>query len=373
MKKIMLVVVLSTIFCSMSCVDRENNPYLFGGFIILVTAVVVQEVINIQQKINYYKKNNEFLDKQKLHSREVENQRLLKIFENLKKELSVPDNVQLRFVDMKAVSTEKDTSFIWTAYFNSDSNIIYLSRDYYSSIFFIRNPELIGTLVHELEHVRQFAKCSGSYHGKNSWQKEQGADAATAGYFNCWVCLCENAKALGLTERGYFGEDDYNSYIARAKEENKLCIDHKNCNIDFNNKSDFLLKGSWLTSMGVITYYWKKFIGTTPYKNRFTKYGSKFFAANAISFIGICSMHKVAESYRENVAIKNTNTAILQDVIEELKENKEKAEKEYSASIVSKVFPFKLAYKLRNPLTPTNDSRIVTIERELKERSSREL
>lgn len=92
----------------------------------------------------------------------------------------------------------------------------------------IDNPHLIETLAHELEHYRQKNKYAGSYHGDDSVMKETGADAAAAGYVECYQCLRKIASCSQEQQdsSGYFCQDDYLPYLIRAKEEGCLCQMH---------------------------------------------------------------------------------------------------------------------------------------------------
>ncbi len=115
-----------------------------------------------------------------------------------------------------------------------------------------------------------------------------------------------------------------------------------------------------------IAYYWKKIMGSAPYKNRFTKYGSKFIAASILSNLAKFGLYQLEERRADNFAIKHSDASMLQGAIQEFQEVKKTLQKEYSTSTLSKVLPFSIGWKLKDPLHPSLDSRIAKIKTALK-------
>ena len=112
--------------------------------------------------------------------------------------------------------------FTIVGYYQAGRKSIYINHEFYKA-----NKALtIDTLVHELEHYRQFNNYSGSYKGKEPKFLETGADAAAAGFFECIDCLKKvrsNKNSIDLAKKGYFYKNDYQCYVDRLKENPRLC------------------------------------------------------------------------------------------------------------------------------------------------------
>lgn len=127
----------------------------------------------------------------------------------------------------------------------------------------LSKPDLIHTIAHELEHVRQHLQYLGSYHARESSsdvrmkKRETAADAASADYQYCSECLHDVASSYKgfikhephdtehgyfTTEYGYFSSQDYQLYIDRACEDNAMCKAHRSGTHDSHGTSlkDFL-------------------------------------------------------------------------------------------------------------------------------------
>lgn len=108
--------------------------------------------------------------------------------------------------------------------------------------------DLICTIAHELEHMRQYLRYPGSYHLYDDISEirikkaEMGADAAAADYLYCSECLTDLASSIKgfivydphdtehgyfTTEYGYFSPEDYQPYIDRACENDAMCKAHR--------------------------------------------------------------------------------------------------------------------------------------------------
>ncbi|MBP6892552.1 M48 family metalloprotease [Candidatus Babeliales bacterium] len=124
------------------------------------------------------------------------------------------------------------------------------------------------------------------------------------------------------------------------------------------------------TSIGLtfypIAYYWKKTMGSAPYRNRFTKYGSKIIAANILSTLAKFCCYQLEERRADNFAIKHSDASMLQGALEGLQEDKKQLQKEYSKTVISKVLPFRIGWNLKDPLHPSLDSRIAKVKAALK-------
>lgn len=106
------------------------------------------------------------------------------------------------------------------AFYNTQEKIIYINQDYYRA----NKSITLNTIVHELEHYRQVHKFAGSYHGYDDKLLETGADAASAGFFDCSHCLNIVSSYRSVEyDDGYFNTIDYDCYKKRLLENPKEC------------------------------------------------------------------------------------------------------------------------------------------------------
>ena len=180
---------------------------------------------------------------------EILDPELYAVFLKIKKDMGITENIQFR-ISKPGYLLNNGAN----AYYNYDFNIIMIDPKFYKN----SHPNMIiHTLVHELEHVRQYLGSVGSYptsqtnilisklQGKHSktgahLKVETGADASAAGYFDCHDCLKNVQKNHGpeynpsnlvsgyfTTDSGYFAPQDYDSYIERACREGERCKAHQ--------------------------------------------------------------------------------------------------------------------------------------------------
>lgn len=127
------------------------------------------------------------------------------------------------------------------------------------------------------------------------------------------------------------------------------------------------IQGSTRAAFLPIAYYWKKIVGSRPYKNRFTKYGSKFFAAEVLTTLVANGFINLEERRADNFAIKHCDAKALQAAIKEFQANKEILQKEWSS--MSSYIPFRgIGNYVLDPIHPSFDSRIAKIKGALKTR-----
>ncbi len=177
---------------------------------------------------------------------------IYKLFLKIKEALGVTENINFRIGTAECIILENNI-----ASYNWNFNTLTLHEDYKN----LDPINLIQTIAHELEHMKQFYHYPDSYHipsfkeliysKKQGIQSktgihlkaETGADANTAGYFDCPKCLeyLANNRENPLlkhnpqnlpsgyftTQLGYFSEKDYKDYIARACLDGELCKAHK--------------------------------------------------------------------------------------------------------------------------------------------------
>ena len=173
---------------------------------------------------------------------------LFTIFEKIKKTMEIKESIKFEFIESK-----EEIPFI-AAYDRSNLRVIINKVLYDQMLKDKQYSEIVGVLVHELEHHKQHENYPGSYnHYANkktsfyfyemSWV-EIGADAAKAGYFDCPFCLkCLKEDQIKRTIQ-YFTPEDYDCYISRAEEDIKIC-DHcyKLKNKEISSLSDVLSFG----------------------------------------------------------------------------------------------------------------------------------
>lgn len=220
-------------------------------------------------KKDNYKSDQRFLNSQKA---ELIAPKLNSTFLKIKKLLGIQEDIHLR------INTNTDNfSLNADALFLPQYNCIIINAEYSNWSPF----QIIRTLVHELEHVKQIYHYPDSYKlsslkayqtskikGKKSetgehLKAETGADASAAGFFDCPECLHEISKQYEkaknpllkynpeelqsgyfTTELGYFAPKDYQPYIKRACLDGELCEGHKILGkpktIKSQNQDDFM-------------------------------------------------------------------------------------------------------------------------------------
>ncbi|MCX5924315.1 MAG: hypothetical protein NTZ68_02740 [Candidatus Dependentiae bacterium] len=116
-------------------------------------------------------------------------------------------------------------------------------------------------------------------------------------------------------------------------------------------------------------YYWGAH-KAKPYKNRVTKYGSKYLAMTAAGAIVNSTLMKIEERRADNWANKTADAQALQGGIEYFEASKIKQQEEWSKYKLSSVVPFGVAKYLLDPIHPSLDSRIAKCKTVLKNRFS---
>ncbi|MFA5999184.1 MAG: M48 family metalloprotease [Candidatus Babeliales bacterium] len=114
-------------------------------------------------------------------------------------------------------------------------------------------------------------------------------------------------------------------------------------------------------------YYWGAH-KAMPYKNRITKYGSKYLAAWAAGTIVNHTLMKVEERRADNWANKTADAQALQGGIEYFETFKIKQQEEWAKIKLSSVVPFSVAKYFIDPIHPSIDSRVVKCKTALKNR-----
>lgn len=218
-----------------------------AGLGLCVTYLLAEEH---SEKLNKINKRNELLQREwvdiveKSGDAQVCDPNLWKVFCKIKEDLGILEHIPL-YVVPKSFGLRGDYEF----------RGMYV--DHQKAVL-VREGALSGvrgifTLVHELEHHRQNMKYRGSYHGSYGAKQEHAADAAAAGYFDCRVCLegmvkseardrkDNNFSILDPEEKGirytrmegYFGPQDFDSYVKQTLEDGCLCKAHQdNATID---------------------------------------------------------------------------------------------------------------------------------------------
>ena len=128
--------------------------------------------------------------------------------------------------------------------------------------------------------------------------------------------------------------------------------------------------GSTTVAFLPIFYYWKKLIGSSAYyKNRFTKYGSKYISANIATKLLYYSLSNIEERRADNFAIKHSELKNLQAAKKDFSTFQEKLKKEWSLYRLSKYIPFALGQYYMDPKYPSTNSRIRKIEKAIAKQS----
>ncbi|MBP6892234.1 hypothetical protein KBB68_01505 [Candidatus Babeliales bacterium] len=164
----------------------------------------------------------------------VVNPQLNDVFIQIRQDFGIKENVKLRVF--------KNNSDFFRLIGGEGVYSYYSKSVYLAFVDVLSKPKIIHNIAHELEHHRQYQKYPRSFpFSYVKWiNNEQGADAASAGYQNCYDCLRE--VALGTTYRhepnntpygffttlsGYFSPQDYELYAQESQKNNAQCPAHK--------------------------------------------------------------------------------------------------------------------------------------------------
>lgn len=173
---------------------------------------------------------------------------LYSVILKIKKDIGIAEDVPVRIAKKGKSILPADA----LGAYNPRLDCIFLQND----INVQRRSNLIHILVHEFEHYRQNHNYHGSFHVKHlnpeqikktNLSQETGADAASAGYFDCPDCLKEiqadawphnpheTDQGHFSTPKGYFSNTDYDDYIKNSECEERFCAPHKDINNYFKH------------------------------------------------------------------------------------------------------------------------------------------
>lgn len=227
MKKLLMLLLVSFCVLPHNVLPSMNILKKFG---IGVGAVggVLTGFIQAKRYSNYCK------DQAVSQPAEIVNPELHAVFMKTKNDLGIKEDVKLRIVKNKHLSEVPSSQGFYSGY----ANTVYLGL-----VDFLPQSQIIHNIVHELEHHRQTYKYPGSSpFSYRKWDSnEQAADAASAGYQNCYDCLREVALAVDhipyepeetgngffTSPKGYFTSQDYELYAEEAQRNNAQCPAHK--------------------------------------------------------------------------------------------------------------------------------------------------